>query len=66
MAKKQAGKKKMIAPPKEEKTSHPVRLDLSPADYERLEKCARARGLTRSSFARMAVLKLIKEDEAES
>jgi hypothetical protein len=44
--------------------SVPVRLDLTPADHERLERCARERGLTKSSYSRMAVLKLIKEDEA--
>jgi hypothetical protein len=44
-------------------TAKPVRLDLSPADHERLERCAKERGLSKSSYARMAVLERIKADE---
>ena len=40
-----------------------VRLDLTEADHERLERCARERGLTMASYARMAVLERIKTDE---
>jgi hypothetical protein len=65
MAKKQAGKKKVITTTKEEKSAKPVRLDLSPVDYERLETRARERGLTKSSYARQAVLEKIKADERE-
>jgi hypothetical protein len=41
-----------------------VRLDLSPGDHERLERVARERGLTMSSYARMKLLECIKADEA--
>ena len=43
-----------------------VRLDLSPGDYERLERVAKSKGLNKASFARMAVLAMIKSVEAES
>ena len=39
------------------------RLDLSEGDHERLEQCARERGLTMASYARMAVLERMKTDE---
>ena len=42
-----------------------VRLDLSPVDYERLERLAGSKGLNKASFARMAVLAMIKAVEAE-
>ena len=65
MAKKQAGKKTVSTSVKQAKTTKPVRLDLSPGDYERLDRCAREHGLTKSSYARRAVLKEIKADERE-
>jgi hypothetical protein len=40
-----------------------VRLDLSPADHRRLNKLAKERGLTMSSYARMALFERMKEDE---
>lgn len=40
-----------------------VRLDLSETDHERLEQCARGKGLTMASYARMAVLERLKSDE---
>jgi hypothetical protein len=40
-----------------------VRLDLSSTDHERLGRCARERGLTMASYARMAVLERLKTDE---
>jgi hypothetical protein len=43
--------------------ARPVRLDLSPKDHDRLERCAREKGLNKSSYARMAVLERIKADE---
>jgi hypothetical protein len=50
-----------------EKTAEPtrkaVRLDLTPTDHARLERCARDRGLNRASYARQAVLERIKADE---
>lgn len=42
----------------------PVRLDLRPEDMERLERVSQARGLSKASFARMAVLAMIKTEEA--
>jgi hypothetical protein len=47
-----------------EKAARPVRLDLSESDHERLERCARERGLNKASYARQAVLEKIKADEA--
>src|SRR3954465_2141759 len=41
-----------------------VRLDLSPDDHERLERAAKSKGLNKASFARMAVLAMIKSVEA--
>jgi predicted DNA-binding protein len=41
-----------------------VRLELPPEDYERLERCAKRRGLNKASYSRMAVLALIEQDEA--
>jgi hypothetical protein len=41
-----------------------VRLDLSPADHKRLERVAKEKGLTMTSYARMSVLERIKTDEA--
>lgn len=47
-------------------TRKPIRLDVSPPDYDRAAICAEARGLTLSSYARMAVLDFIKRDEREA
>jgi hypothetical protein len=47
----------------DENVTAAVRLELSTTDHERLERCSRERGLNMASYARMAVLKLIKEDE---
>jgi hypothetical protein len=44
----------------------PVRLNLSLDDHARLEKCAKAKGLNKASYARMAVLERIKSDESLS
>jgi hypothetical protein len=63
MSKKRAKKVNAV---KEERTTKAVRLDLNPTDHGRLERCARERGLNMSSYARMAVLKLIKEDESQN
>lgn len=62
MAKKRASKLNAVQqPPRAVKS---VRLELSLTDHERLERCAKERGLNMASYARMAVLKLIKADEA--
>lgn len=47
----------------EERTQMAVRLELPMADYKRLEKRARELGLTKASYARMAVMERIKADE---
>jgi hypothetical protein len=66
MAKKATGAKKVeaIATPRK-RTGKAVRLDLSPKDHARLERASEERGLSKSSFARMAVLALLKEIEEE-
>jgi hypothetical protein len=63
MAKKRAKKVNAV---REEKMARPVRLDLSSADHVRLERQARERGLSKSAYARQAVLERIKADEAKS
>jgi hypothetical protein len=45
------------------KTVRPVRLDLTDADHERLERAAREKGLNKASYARMAVLERLRSDE---
>jgi predicted HicB family RNase H-like nuclease len=64
MAKKLAGSKQAEpGTPSRKRTGKAVRLDLSPKDHERLERASAERGLSKSSYARMAVLALIKQDE---
>lgn len=40
-----------------------VRLDLPPADHKRLERTAKERGLTMTSYVRMILLERLKLDE---
>jgi hypothetical protein len=47
----------------QEKTQMAVRLELPIGDYQRLERHARALGLTKASYARMAVMERLKADE---
>ncbi len=47
----------------EGKPGRSVRLDLTATDHQRLESCARERGLSNASYARMAVLERVKTDE---
>lgn len=42
-----------------------IRLELPIADYERVERRARKLGLNRASYARMAVLRTLQQDEEE-
>jgi hypothetical protein len=63
MAKKRANKVEAV---QAQRTSKPIRLDLPPDDFERLERCAKKKGLTKSSYARMAVLEYIRADEAKA
>ncbi len=62
MARKRAPKVPAI---QEEKAQMAVRLELPIADYRRLERQARKLGLTKASYARMAVMKTITADEEE-
>jgi hypothetical protein len=62
MAKK-TGARKVTATATRKRSGKAVRLDLSPKDHDRLEQAAEARGLSKSSYARMAVLTLIRQDE---
>jgi hypothetical protein len=66
MAKKAMGAKKVetIATPRK-RTGKAIRLDLSAKDNDRLERVSEERGLSKSSYARMAVLALIKQHEDE-
>jgi hypothetical protein len=57
-------KKAAKATVKLERNAKPVRLDLLDQDYERLEVCARRMGVTKAAYARIAVLKQIRADEA--
>jgi predicted DNA-binding protein len=61
MAKKRSPK---VEATKAERAAKSVRLDLSPVDHDRLDRCASRIGLSMSSYARMAVLKAINDDEA--
>lgn len=65
MAKRTLGAKKVTATATatRKRTGKAVRLDLSPKDHDRLEQASEARGLSKSSYARMAVLALIRQDE---
>ncbi len=64
MAKKSAKGGKPMSAVQEVRLLKGVRLDLSPGDHDRLERSARARGLTMASYARMAVLELLNADES--
>jgi hypothetical protein len=47
------------------RVSEAIHLDivLAPYDYKRLQRCAAGRSITVESFARMAILALIQQDE---
>lgn len=47
------------------KVAKPVRLDLRPADHDRLERQASKRGLSMASFVRMLVLERLDAMESE-
>jgi hypothetical protein len=64
-AKTKKGAKHMSAV-QAEKAVKPVRLDLSEADHERLERLARERGLNKASYARQAVLERMRADEGRN
>jgi hypothetical protein len=62
MAKKKVRK---VEATQERKFTKPVRLDLKPADHERLESLADSRGLSMASLARMLLLKGMTDLERE-
>jgi hypothetical protein len=64
MAKKTAKGAKQMNAVEERRLVKGVRLDLSPSDHKRLERRARERGLTMASYARMAVLDRLRQEEA--
>jgi hypothetical protein len=61
MAKKKAGVKAVKTT--KQRKGKAVRLDLAPPDMERLERLAKRRGLTKASFARMALFSLMEQEE---
>jgi hypothetical protein len=69
MARKAAGAKQMpdTATPtkKAQRTGMAVRLEIPPKDHDRLSRLAAIRGLSLSSYARMALFKLMWDDEKE-
>jgi hypothetical protein len=62
MAKKRVQK---VITTQQVRSGRPVRLDLTEADHKRMERLATERGLSKASYARMAVLRQMKADEAE-
>ena len=68
MAKKREGPTMdaAAASPKPNRTTlgKAVRLELSPEDYARLDRRARELGLTKASYARMAVMRQLKNEDA--
>lgn len=49
----------------DDRTSKPVRLDLSLADHARLEAAARRRGLSKASTVRMVLLAWLDAQEGK-
>ena len=62
MARKRVSKVQAV---QDDRVTKPIRLDMSTTDYQRLERCAKERGLTKASYARQAVLTQIRRDETE-
>jgi hypothetical protein len=46
-----------------ERATRPVRLDLTIEDHERLERCAKRYGISKSSYVRMKLFKGMESDE---
>ncbi len=63
MAKKRPKAEPMPTETEAAKASRPVRLDLTNADHDRLERIAGIYGLSKSSYVRMKLLKALKADE---
>lgn len=62
MAKNRAPKKMQAAIT--ERATRPVRLDLTIEDHERLERCAKRYGISKSSYVRMTLFKGMESDES--
>lgn len=63
MAKKKTVKPETKMPQAEAKPrARPVRLDLQPEDYERLDRAAREIGLSKSAYLRMILFQRLKEE----
>jgi hypothetical protein len=60
MGRKRAQK---VAPTGQAEIAKAIRLELFPADHERLEAQARKRGLNKASTARMVILAWLEEQE---
>jgi hypothetical protein len=65
MAKKAAGGKNVQATAPKNRSGKPVRLDLSEADRELLNRIAKSMGLNMASYSRMAVLERLRKDKEE-
>ena len=63
MAKKKAVPK--VSPVAVERETKPVRLDLSLADHERIERSAKRFGLSKSAYVRQALFKQLEADEGK-
>jgi hypothetical protein len=61
MAKKKAAPK--VDAVAESRETKPVRLDLSLADHERIERAAKRFGLSKSAYVRMALFERLESDE---
>jgi hypothetical protein len=62
MAKKKVAK---VNATKTESPSKPVRLVLRPSEHARLERLTDSLGMSMSTYARMVLLRSLKEDEAK-
>lgn len=64
MAKRKADPK--VQAVADETVTKPIRLDLSLADHERIERSAKRFGLSKSAYVRMALFKQLEADEGDS
>jgi predicted DNA-binding protein len=63
MAKKKAAPK--VSTVAVERETKPVRLDLSLADHERIERSAKRFGLSKSAYVRQALFERLESDEGQ-
>jgi hypothetical protein len=50
----------------EKREIHTVRLELDGDDYRRLQRATKKLSISKAAFARMAVIKMIRQEEAET